>query len=457
MHRKSVFDFRWTCLSLAICLGAISDAAAQPRPTDSSAAMLGNPEFLVPPEPIQLDNMGPLPPLPGFSLVEIEQAALNNSPIVAESLARLDAARWRRLQVGLRKNPTLGYIGSEIGDDGKAGQQGAYLGQTVIRGNKRGLNRAVVTGEIDRLGLELSANRLRVLTDVRISFYNLLVLQEREKILLQLDRIADKTTATERSLFHAQESPKTDYLQARIEQDRVVLERQATAASKLAAWHQLLARVGIDGFPDLNHTPPKLVGTLKPAKRLMSWDDALTQVLAEHPSIAAGIAQVDRARAKVRRARAEPISDLKTQFAVQYDNATGNTFASINAGFAVPVWDRNQGGIGAACAEVRQAQAHVRHIEQRLRERLGVVYAQYQVAHTQILRFQNTILPQAHETQELVAEGYRQGDLRFLDFLTAQRTYYQSNLKYLEALQEYWTSSHRLNGLLLDGSLTKAL
>ena len=99
------------------------------------------------------------------------------------------------------------------------------------------------------------------------------------------------------------------------------------------------------------------------------------------------------------------------------------------------------------------AQAHVALVEQRLLAKFDVLYGRYLVAHNQVLRFRSTILPQTRETQELIGEGYRQGDLRFLDYLTAQRTFYQSNLRYLDVLQEYWRSLNLLNGLLLNESL----
>jgi len=52
-----------------------------------------------------------------------------------------------------------------------------------------------------------------------------------------------------------------------------------------------------------------------------------------------------------------------------------------------------------------------------------------------------------------VTEGYRLGEFGYLTFLTAQRTYFQTNLSYLTSLVELRRSEAIIQGLLLSGSL----
>ena len=46
------------------------------------------------------------------------------------------------------------------------------------------------------------------------------------------------------------------------------------------------------------------------------------------------------------------------------------------------------------------------------------------------------------------------GEFGVVDLLTAQRTYFQASLAYLDALRELWTASVEIRGLLLRGSLS---
>jgi len=54
-----------------------------------------------------------------------------------------------------------------------------------------------------------------------------------------------------------------------------------------------------------------------------------------------------------------------------------------------------------------------------------------------------------------VQQGYAQGEVGYLDVLTAQRTFSQTNLAYLDALGSLWQSYVKIDGLLLDGSLAQ--
>ena len=50
-------------------------------------------------------------------------------------------------------------------------------------------------------------------------------------------------------------------------------------------------------------------------------------------------------------------------------------------------------------------------------------------------------------------QGCEAGELNFLNLLTAQRTYFQTNLDYVEALCDMWAASAEIEGLLLTNSL----
>jgi cobalt-zinc-cadmium efflux system outer membrane protein len=49
--------------------------------------------------------------------------------------------------------------------------------------------------------------------------------------------------------------------------------------------------------------------------------------------------------------------------------------------------------------------------------------------------------------------GYREGELDYLTVLMAQRTYFQSNLAYLDALGNARKAAIEIDGFLLTGSL----
>jgi outer membrane protein, heavy metal efflux system len=88
-----------------------------------------------------------------------------------------------------------------------------------------------------------------------------------------------------------------------------------------------------------------------------------------------------------------------------------------------------------------------------LQQRLAVVFEQYETAHQQVQKYTQNILPNAQESLNLVRSGYQQGEFNYLMLLTAQRTYFQTNLAYLDALHDLRTATTALEGNLLSDSL----
>src|SRR5690606_16114357 len=77
-----------------------------------------------------------------LSLDDLERLALSHNPTLAQATAQVDAAHGRAIQAGLYPNPTVGYFSQQIGEEGTAGQQGAFLTQVIVTGGKLRLNRA---------------------------------------------------------------------------------------------------------------------------------------------------------------------------------------------------------------------------------------------------------------------------------------------------------------------------
>lgn len=144
-------------------------------------------QLLQPPEPrlsqpihsTPVDSPPRQPPAEDISrdritINDLESIALQRNPTLARAEARINAARGEWLQVGLRPNPRIGYDGGEIGNEGGAGFQGAFLSQEIVTADKLRLSRSVMDREIERLQQEFAVQQQRVLTDVRRSFYDVL-------------------------------------------------------------------------------------------------------------------------------------------------------------------------------------------------------------------------------------------------------------------------------------------
>lgn len=385
---------------------------------------------------------------PTISLSELEATALANSPAVAEATANIQALQGRYVQAGLPFNPTAGYTATEIGNEGEGGQQGVYLGQEFIRGNKLGLSQAVVAQEIRRAQEQLEAARLRTLTDVRLGHFELLVAQRRQAITSQLAENSERARQSVEALVTAEEASGVDLLQAEIEVQTAETLVQNAQTNVEGAWRRLAAVMGDPTLPRM-----QVAGELEDQLPLAQYETIVAQTVSASPQLAAAYAQVDRDRWAVERARAEGIPNVTAQGQLQYDFSTDDTIAGVQVGLPLPIYNWNQGGVQEAMGDFRASQQAARRVELSLERQLAQAYQDYFAARQRVERYAAEILPRAERTLNLTRTGYSNGEFSFLQLLTVQRTYFQTNLAYLDSLSEMGSAGRRMNGLLLSDSL----
>jgi cobalt-zinc-cadmium efflux system outer membrane protein len=237
-------------------------------------------------------------------------------------------------------------------------------------------------------------------------------------------------------------------LQARIESRSAETFLQQARNQHMAAWRMLVAVLGMPDMP-----PEPLAGQLDASATELEWDESMQQLLAESPELSAAIMEIERSRWAVDRAYAESVPDLNVQGIIQSDNSTGTSNGSLLVSLPIPLLNRNQGGIRQAESEVVAAERAVQRLEFALQRRLAPVFERYLSGRNSVENYRDGILRDAQESLELTRQGYEAGELNFLSLLTAQRTYFQANLGFVEALCEMWTASAEIEGLLLSNSL----
>jgi len=196
-----------------------------------------------------------------------------------------------------------------------------------------------------------------------------------------------------------------------------------------------------------------LLGELQEGLSQLTWEGELGRVLTESPAIAEARCGVARAEAALNRQCAERVPNIDVQAALQYDNATRDSIAGVQPGVPLPLFNRNQGNIRRAQAELTVARGEVQRTELELRQRLAFAFEQYQNARCQVEKYAAQILPNAQTSLDLVAAGYRQGHFNYVTLLTAQRTFFQVNLAYVEAIRDLRAATVAIEGNLLSDSL----
>ena len=382
------------------------------------------------------------------SLQELEQIAIACNPAIAELTAEIDSLKGKLVQAGLPPNPIVGVNGEDINEDGGAGRYGVYFGREIVRGNKLGRSRAVVCAEITAAEQKLAVVQQKLLTDVRKRFFDLLVAQEASAIADQLAGIARRAVEMSEKLFEGGEAAQTAVLQSELELENALVVKEQTENQRIAARRKLAALLG-----EHDIACSRVSGSPRQLLRLDEFELSFDQLVNASPEISQLFAEVEQRKRQLARECVEPIPNLTWQATVQFDTVTDDVVTGFQVGLPIPTLNRNQGAICQARHQVVAADRRAEKKVLELRQRLATAYESFLDAKIQIDAYETRVIPKAKETLELVNQGYRQGEVDFLQLLTSQRTYSQLNLVYLQKLRQAWRQHVDVQGLLLSGSL----
>lgn len=382
-----------------------------------------------------------------MSLPELVEMTLDRHPRLVQVGWAIETARGKAIQAGLYPNPTISVTGNELGD--RTGPGGIWtapmVSQEIVTANKLGLSFAVVAREVDQAVLTLVAERYRVLTEVRQAYFEALTLQHRHEILKALVKLAEESVENAEKLRKVKEAARLDVLQLEVDRGRFRAELEATEKSLPAAYRRLAASIGVQEL-----TVSRLNGDLETPVPDFNLDQIRAYVLGIHPELRSAQIGVERAKLAAKRAEVAPIPNITVNAGYTRQNQNRSNDWDIGVGFPLPLWDRNQGNIIAAKAQVSEAVSQVRRVENELVNRLATSFGTYAAARTRAERYKSDIRPKAQETYELSLKAYQGGQFEYLRVLQAQRAVAEANLEYLRSLGEMWRYASEVAGLMLE-------
>ncbi len=160
------------------------------------------------------------------------------------------------------------------------------------------------------------------------------------------------------------------------------------------------------------------------------------------------------------RARAERIPDLFLRGGIAYnnerldrDNRKIGAEGVVEVGVRVPIFNRNQGGIAAADAELAIAERELDRLQLVLRSRLASAFREYRNAAQMVEKYRTQVVPRARQAYEMYLSSFRQMAAAYPQVLIAQRTLFQVEAEYARALINLRQSGVGLRGFLLSGRL----
>ncbi len=348
----------------------------------------------------------------------------------------IGVARGGLLQAGRLENPELeGTYADDFAFRSEGERVGsAGLAQSFPVTARLSREKDVASREVAIAEAEVRDFVRTLVADVQSAFYSVRALDEQLGVNRQLvASVRSVEEATARRVDAAEASPAEVGLlrieRLRLEQDaqRLIRERDVAAAALV----RLLGR----------ETPAAVtpVGELDPGS-LSSPPQANNS--GRRPDLEAARQEVERADADRALARAEVWEDWTVGLGYErerqvFDAPIGikrDSFLSLGVTVPFPLWNRQQGRIAAAEAELGRSRRSRDGLVLRIEEEIRAAQASVRTLRSSVDAYTEHILPEATRTQELFERGYRQGLMGIAGLLQAQRQYNESRAFYFELL-----------------------
>jgi outer membrane protein, heavy metal efflux system len=313
----------------------------------------------------------------------------------------------------------------------RAAEATLQLSQLIELGGKRAKRLRLAGLERELTGWDYEVKRLDVLTEAKKAFVDVAATAERLAFTTDLLRLAEQVQRTVSARVHAGKVSPIEETRTRVtvstarlqvQQARTVYE--ATKKRLAASWGSTTPLFeGVSGSLDTTTPIPSL--------------EALAVQVQKNPDIARWVAEMEARRAQVEVARSKAVPDLTVSGGVRYLNEVKEGAFVLGFSLPLPLFDHNQGGIGEAYARLSKAELERRAAEVRVSTALSDTYQNLVSATNEVSTLQNDVLPAAQEVFQATQEGYRLGKFGLLDVLDAQRTFFETRGRYLEALAAY--------------------
>ena len=396
----------------------------------------------------------------------VSEALAANVDLQAARFA-IDMARGELLQAGRLDNPELGVALADDFAFKSEGERNFSLGfaQRFPITARLAREKDVARGDLTIAEAEVREFARGLIAEVQRAFFSVRALDERIAVDAALiESVRQVEDATARRLAVAEASSAELSLlrieRLRLEQDVVRLTRERGVALALLA--RLLGR------PSLESLQP--TGDLDPGSVSLSAEPGAPSAdYARRPDLDAARAGIERAESTRALARARVWEDWTVGVGFEQDRSAfaapiGNqrdSLLSLEVAVPLPLWNRQEGRIAVAQAEILRAQRAREGLELRIVEEIRAAEVRVRTLRTSIDAYARAILPEATRTRTTFERGYQQGLIGIADLLQAQRQYNESRASYVALVGELrqaaidleaaTAASPHLNAFRLDG------
>lgn len=382
-----------------------------------------------------------------LTLCEVLRLVLAHNPELAAFHTEVCAADARILQARLLPNPEIEGEMENIGGSGdfaetRSAERTLQLSQLIELGGKRAAHTRVAAKGRELAIWDYEQRRLEVLTQTAQTFIDVLAAQRRVELVRQTVKLSEDFLPESRKRVDAGKASPAETTRGEIAVSSARIELEQ-AERELAASRELLVSLWGGRAPrfasvagDLDHTEPAA-----PSAGL------LVGRLRANPAIARYGTEVEKRQAQIESARAQVAPDITFSAGYRRFSSTDDNAAVVGFSIPLPLFDRNQGNIREAQAQLDKTRQLAEATVVRLDAELDRAYQTLLALQREIATLEKKILPFAQEAYDTINQGYGAGRFTFLELLEARGTLTSSRIQLLNAKRTYHRAVAEIEGL----------
>lgn len=387
---------------------------------------------------------------PGGAVAE----ALSRSPILRSAAASRQAVRSEAITAPLRPNPEASVAVENFGGVGGRGDLRGFRGvettvglsQRLEIGGQRAARIAAAARSGDVAALEFEGARLDLARDVVAALAEAQAASRLVGVERDRSRLASETLRVARGRVEAGREPLLQVQRAEVARVNAEIAVERARRDEEQALANLAALIGV---PRIELAPRSAwFEDVGPAPRRPVPTDPLAR-LAGNPDFARLEAAIAQGSANLALQRSNAIPDVTVQGYVRRFQESRETALVAGASIPLQIYDRNQGGIARAQAELLRAEAEADRGRRTLAAALLAAEQRQDLAWRSVQTLRRDALPAAENAARFAAGGFAEGKFGFLEVLDAQRALSDTRASLIEAYREFHSrraAADRLRG-----------
>lgn len=424
-----------TALALSACATGNDSFIPSPAPKNSNNG-LGTitPRY---PAPRNVANPGLTPHVAAtLSLSQAISLSIEHNPKLQSFAWDAQGALARIRQARIWPNPELEYEMENFGGTGKFSGS-AYaettvsLAQNLPIGGDIKHRRVLAELESQLADWDYHAARLDVIVDVTQRFVVALAADRKLELAKQELNLAKATEMLTQNRVDTGDASPVELTRVVVPVVTAELGLARAERTRDAAYRRLSLSWGdrevlfIEVAGDLDSVSPP------------PSPESLIQHVSDNPDVARWAVEISTRITEQRLAKAQAIPNLTGRIGLKRDRESGDEALVVGLSLPLPLFDRGQEQIKSARSGEASARSRQRAAELRVEGLLSEAYASLANAYDETIAIRDRALPAADRAYRGTQLAFKEGKLPFLDVLDAQRTLFELQERYVQALEDY--------------------